>query len=152
MKVLIRYYCKDFQICTKHCFIGYPWDCPRLWSWRRRRAISEAVYQQKKATGYYVQLHRCLFQIIGSSRDTIIVCLLEELNIPRVFLAKNGTLSSKHTDIIIGHWRHCFVQDSVVQHILLDRVDGGNLLATDVKTSLNIDSNVGRDNLRFIFA
>ena len=49
-------------------------------------------------------------------------------------------------DIIIGHLRHCVVQDSVAHHILLDRVDGDNLFATDVETSLKIDSNVGRDN------
>ena len=75
------------------------------------------------------------FRLFGSSRDTTLVRLLDELDILRVFLAKNGTLSSKHADIIIGHLRHCLVQDSVAQHILLEKVDGVNWLATDVKTS-----------------
>ena len=75
----------------------------------------------------------------------MLVCLLDELDILKVFLAKNGTLSSKHTDIIIGHLRHCLAQDSVAQQTLKDSIDKCHVLATNVEASLNIDFNVGRD-------
>ena len=87
------------------------------------------------------------FRLMGFSRDTIIACLIEELEMLRSFLAENGTLSSSHTDVIVAHMQHCLVQDTVAQHILKDRVDGCNIPATDTETTLNIDANVGRDTL-----
>ena len=47
------------------------------------------------------------FRLHGSSGDTMITCFLDELDMLRVFLAENGTLSSKHTDTIVAHLRHC---------------------------------------------
>ena len=64
------------------------------------------------------------FRLFGSSRDTTLVRLLDELDILRVCLAKNRTLTSKHAEIIIGHLRHCLVRESMAQQILKDRVDG----------------------------
>ena len=50
-----------------------------------------------------------------------------------------------HADIIDAQMQHCLVQDTVAQHILKDRVDGCNMLVTNVEPTLNIDANVGRD-------
>ena len=85
------------------------------------------------------------FRHFGSSRVTMIVCLLDELGMLRIFLAKIRTLETSQHAEIIRHLRHCPVQDSVAQHILKDRVVGCNMFATDVEASLNIDSNIGRD-------
>ena len=77
------------------------------------------------------------FRLHGSSGDTMIGCFLDELDILRVFLAENGTLSSKQTDTIVAHLRHCLLQDSVVQQVLLDMVEGDKCPATNEETSLH---------------
>ena len=75
----------------------------------------------------------------------MITCFLCELDMLRVFLAEYRTLSSKHTDTIVAHLRHCLLQHSAAQQILLDRVEGDKSPATNDETSLNINPNADRD-------
>ena len=60
-------------------------------------------------------------------------------------MAINGTLPSNHTNVFIAYLQHCLSQDTVVQQILQDRVDGCFVLETFVETTLNIEGNVGRE-------
>ena len=92
-----------------------------------------------------IEENRRLLQIIGFSTDTMIACLIDELEVLRSSVAMNGTLSSNQTDIIIAHLQRCLSQDTVAQQILQDRVDGRFTLDNSVETTLNIESNVGRD-------
>ena len=72
------------------------------------------------------------FRIAGPSGDAMAACFLVELDMLRAFLAKEGTLSSKHAGIIIAQLRHCLLQDSEVQNILKEKVDGANMLVTKI--------------------
>ena len=80
------------------------------------------------------------FRLHGFSEDTLIACFLDELDMLRSFLEKKGTLSSKHTGIIIGHLRHCLVQDTVAQDCLKE-----SLKVSSAENQTTVDINVGVD-------
>jgi hypothetical protein len=78
----------------------------------------------------------------GFSEDTWIAWLFDEGDMLRVFLAATGTLSSKHADIMLGHLRHCLLQDSVALQMLRNMIEGCNALNEGVDSLLNIDFTV----------
>ena len=55
------------------------------------------------------------FKISGVTKDTVVECLLEEMEILRNFHSRHNTLSFMDTETIIGLLRHCLLHDTMAE-------------------------------------
>ena len=78
------------------------------------------------------------FKLSGASNNTVVDCLIDEMEGLQDFHSKQNTLSLKDSDTIIGLLRHCLLHDTVAEKLIKAKQCVNKILVDGVDEMLNI--------------
>ena len=78
------------------------------------------------------------FKLSGASNNTVVDCLIDEMEGLQDFHSKQNTLSLKDSGTIIGLLRHCLLHDTVAEKLIKAKQCVNKILVDGVDEMLNI--------------